>query len=255
VQRHKDERGHGATLSVGSQGKEFIMAKSSSGSDPEQPKEAEFTPRVIALILKSFHADTDPERLQWLAEYLPAWAKHDLPILFHLREYGLTGAPRHQVLNVVELAVKLQKELAALDPRARIAIIRTLPPRPTPYPPLWWATDEALSAGQLLFEQIVDCLDKLIRASDGVPKQEQRGRPIDLLPISILDHLASMFEYVTGLKARRQIDRAPGEYEPYETGPFYEFAAAVWPVIFGSGDLGLPSALKKWAAVFREAES
>ena len=43
-----------------------------------------------------------------------------------------TDDPEQQVVNVLELAVRLQKALGALHPMARGAIIRTLPPRPTP---------------------------------------------------------------------------------------------------------------------------
>src|ERR1700730_13545036 len=228
------------------------MSKSSKNSNTDRSRPVEFTAREIGLILKSLPAGTDPERLKWLAEYLPHWGTQTLPILFRLREYKITGAPRQQVVNVLELAVRLQKALGALLPTARGAIIRTLPPRPTPYPPLWWATDEALSVGQPMFDQIVDSLDELIRAADRVPKQEA-GRPIDLLSINILMQLAWMFECVTGLKAKRQIDRASTEYEPDETGPFYDFIAAVWPVIFDS-EAGLPSAFKKWAMAFKESD-
>ena len=48
---------------------------------------------------------------------------------------------------------------------------------------------------------------------------------------------------MAGIDATRRVDRITGEDE----GLFYRFAAAVWPVVFGSAD-GLSSALKGWAA-------
>jgi hypothetical protein len=33
-----------------------------------------------------------------------------------------------------------------------------------------------------------------------------------------------------------------------EIGPFFRFASALWPAIFGNGTVGLPAAMKNWAS-------
>jgi hypothetical protein len=252
--KHREHERVGALTVLGIKGQQTEMAKSSRNPKPERPI-PQFTEREIGLILKSFPAGTDPERLQKLAEHLPAWAKGELPILFRLPGRELTGEPRTQVLGVLRSAADLWKRLAALDPAARQAIFSALVPRPEERElrGFWWAKDETHSAGEALFDEVIDRLDKLIRALDRVPKHEGPGRRTNIMPLILIEHLAEMFEYVTGLKPARAIDRAPDEYAPYETGSFYDFLAAVWPVIFDS-DAGLSSAFKKWAMVFKDTE-
>jgi hypothetical protein len=46
-----------------------------------RPLPIEFTEREIRLILKSLPDETAPEKLQWMAEYLPHWVKHKLPFI------------------------------------------------------------------------------------------------------------------------------------------------------------------------------
>jgi hypothetical protein len=71
-----------------------------------------------------------------------------------------------------------------------------------------------------------------------------RGQPRNIVAELVLQDLAALFEYVTGLRATRRVDRT-GEKAGKETGPFLNFAKAVWPVIFGS-DVGLLSQLREW---------
>jgi hypothetical protein len=59
----------------------------------------------------------------------------------------------------------------------------------------------------------------------------------------VLQDLAALFEYVSGLRARRVVDRLIGE----ESGDFLNFARAVWPAVFCDGDHGLVSQLRGWA--------
>ena len=58
-----------------------------------------------------------------------------------------------------------------------------------------------------------------------------------------MQDIATIFQWVTGTEASRSVDRADGK----ESGPFWEFASAVWPVVFGKGDDGLSSAMHNWA--------
>ncbi|MFY9958399.1 hypothetical protein, partial [Bradyrhizobium sp.] len=57
----------------------------------------------------------------------------------------------------------------------------------------------------------------------------------------VIRDIAALFEWMTSYKATRQVSRANGK----PTGAFYNFAAALWPVVFGQGDDGLQAAIKK----------
>ena len=52
--------------------------------------------------------------------------------------------------------------------------------------------------------------------------------------------IAAIFEWLTGTRAARRIERGPAT--------FGRFAEAIWPVVFESADDGLQSAQKNWAA-------
>jgi hypothetical protein len=69
------------------------------------------------------------------------------------------------------------------------------------------------------------------------------GQPPNLAAYFVLKDAADIFEWFTGLKATREVDR--DSYK--DTGPFWDFASALWPVVFGRGIEGLSSALKNWA--------
>ena len=53
--------------------------------------------------------------------------------------------------------------------------------------------------------------------------------------------LAAIFEWLTGRKAARGVDRT---YHT-ETGPFFRFAQSIWPVAFGN-TRGLKAAIKNF---------
>ena len=70
-----------------------------------------------------------------------------------------------------------------------------------------------------------------------------KGQPRNDNAQLVLQDLAALFEYVTGLRASRLVDRDTRE----ESGHFLNFARAVWPVVFGNGDFGLSSQHREWA--------
>jgi hypothetical protein len=69
------------------------------------------------------------------------------------------------------------------------------------------------------------------------------GQPPNLAPYLVLQDAAAIFEWLTGVKATRHVDR--DNYT--ETGPFFQFASILWPIIFKKGTAGLPAAMKNWA--------
>ena len=87
------------------------------------------------------------------------------------------------------------------------------------------------------FQKILNFLKALSSAKPSSKLRRGRGQPRNVVAYLVIRDIADIFEWATRQKAMR------GE----EDSPFYEFAAAVWPVVFGKGDDGLPAALKNWA--------
>jgi hypothetical protein len=51
----------------------------------------------------------------------------------------------------------------------------------------------------------------------------------------------AIYEWFSGKRAARGVSRGK------ESGPFFRFASALWPIIFEKGCAGLPAAMRKWA--------
>lgn len=69
-----------------------------------------------------------------------------------------------------------------------------------------------------------------------------RGNPRNLTPYLVLQDAAAIFEWYTGKKATRNVDRVTGK----EIGPFFNFVSALWPIIFKNKTVGLSAAMKNW---------
>jgi hypothetical protein len=70
----------------------------------------------------------------------------------------------------------------------------------------------------------------------------KRGQPRNLIAYLVLRDAAAIFEWYSGKKAARTVDRVNAT----ESGPFFRFARVLWPIIF-SDVAGLPAAMKNWA--------
>ena len=60
--------------------------------------------------------------------------------------------------------------------------------------------------------------------------------------ILVLRDAAAIFKWFGGVEPTREVDRRTGK----EIGPFFRFASALWPVVFGKGVYGLTAAIKNW---------
>ena len=70
----------------------------------------------------------------------------------------------------------------------------------------------------------------------------RRGRPRNYAAYLVLQDAAVIFRWFCGEEPTRQVSRHTGK----EIGPFFRFASALWPVVFGKGIYGLPAAMKNW---------
>jgi hypothetical protein len=90
-------------------------------------------------------------------------------------------------------------------------------------------------------------LAKLAEAASRTWKRG-RGRPRNIAAYLVVQDAAAIFEWLTNTEATREVDRV----SQAEIGPFWEFLAALWPVVFRNGDNGVLAALKNWACLTKE---
>jgi hypothetical protein len=206
-----------------------------------------FTDRDVGLIVKSLPNEVCPRRLELLPRVLCEWSRNELRE--HLsRESAAAVKKRAKRMKVLtDHAHGLLQELEALDDRDRAAIAIEMPRAGGD---LWpkmrrhhrRETSEMLGMIQRIKEER-DFLTKLIAAAPAAWKRAGRGRPRNIKAYLVIKDAAAIFEWLTKMEATRQVNSSNHE----ETGPFWKFLTAIWPVIFGQGDDGLPAAIKKWA--------
>jgi hypothetical protein len=86
-------------------------------------------------------------------------------------------------------------------------------------------------------------IEKLVAVDPREFWKPKRGRSRNLPAYLVLQDVAAIFEWLTSIKATREVSRDNGT----EIGPFFNFASILWPTIFGNGVAGLPAAIKNWA--------
>jgi hypothetical protein len=204
----------------------------------------EFTARDVGLIDRCLPDTADPRRRQLLPQILHHWSSNDLfDYLKTVRR--ATPERRKRVKAVGTCARELLLALEAADDvdLAGIAGEMMLAERQTSLIAGW------AEIGKLIqrIEEEVSFLDKL---AEGAARTWDygRGQPPNITANLVVQDSAAIFEWLTNTEATREVDRDSGA----EIGPFQEFLAAIWPVVFRSGDDGLPAAMKNWASLRRE---
>jgi hypothetical protein len=83
-------------------------------------------------------------------------------------------------------------------------------------------------------------------APKGWRTPSKSGQPRNYTAYLVLQDAAAIFEWFSGKKAARGVNRDDHGTRG-ETGPFFRFASVLWRLVFGRGIHGLPSAMKNWA--------
>jgi hypothetical protein len=102
-------------------------------------------------------------------------------------------------------------------------------------------------------QKLMDHRDFLNHLQTAVESAQNRlkkgpGQPRNTTVYLVLLDLAAIFRWVTGIKARREVDRVEGS----ETGPFYHFCEAIWPLVFRNGtDAGSDEELGFWSSAIQ----
>jgi hypothetical protein len=202
----------------------------------------EFTDNDICQIRLWLPKEIDTQRFNLLPLILREWARVDL------REHPAREPPatqrerRKRLKRLGKIAHQLLAALDELDSRDRSTL----------------ATQIGVAEGQAITEAIFDDKNEqrltgsrnliaLLATAAKQPLQKpRRGQPRNISSYFVMMDIAAIFEYVTDIDATRRVD---GDGD--ETGPFREFAGAIWSIVYGS-DYGLYAALKNWASAHKK---
>jgi hypothetical protein len=98
------------------------------------------------------------------------------------------------------------------------------------------------------FQEARNFLRKLSAASAACGKiWKQPQYHTNTIARLVLMDIIAIYEWLTDKKATRQVDRDTNK----DTGPFWRFAVAIWPMVFGSME-GLSSTMRNWASAVRQ---
>ncbi len=180
-----------------------------------------FEDRDIELIAASLPDWADQHRRELLPRILREWSRTDLK--HHLsRESRMIIRVREMQQKLVgKCARALLQALDGLDDRGRtqiaLAMVRVQPPTA-------WSMDEIKLAGadKRLYDER-DFLARLVAAAPRATLTQGRGRPRNIAACLIMQDAAAIFEWLIRRSATRIVDRI----EHTETGPFWQFTAAL----------------------------
>jgi hypothetical protein len=201
-----------------------------------------FSDADAARIVRALRAEANPHRLGLLSQVLREWAQVDLVEYGEAEAFRASQPTRAARYKRTDRSAKeLLNAIDALIEADDLILIGLEMCR----------TDQTIEMRQqrTLFTQKImeqrDFLTRLIGAAQSLQSRMKStpGQPRNITSYIVLLDIASIYEWLTGRKASRQVDRIDGN----ETGPLYLFAREVWPIVFNSGHDGLSAAMKNWA--------
>jgi hypothetical protein len=204
-----------------------------------------FDERAVEQIRASLRAGIDQRRLDLLPRVLNHWSVTDL--LEHLSQEDRATLRRRydQLKEIGKCANNLRKALGAIDQRGISWIAQEIEEEGSPPFPST-ASWERLAEIKDRLKQEDDFLRKLaaapVRLIEELDGSLSGRRPRNIRAYLVMKDLAAIFEWLTGRKAAREVDRI----DHSETGPFFRFAQSIWPVVFGNSR-GLKAAVKNFA--------
>jgi hypothetical protein len=196
----------------------------------------EFTERDIRLVLCSLPATCDARRRELMPRILKKWVATEVREYFDREARSVVNRRVSTLESVARTCNRLADLLDSLDDRGRAALTAELAALPV--------GDDYEKVAQKVRKEPDRLRRRAVAAMNAARvRKRRRGQPRNTPAYLILQDLAAVFEWLTGTAPTRRVDRTEG----VDAGPFSEFAAAVWPVVFGSDD-GLSNQMKSWAA-------
>jgi hypothetical protein len=202
-----------------------------------------FDGRAVEQIRASLPTGIDQWRLDLLQRVLNHWSFSDLSE--HLSQESRATLRRRydQLTKIGKCANNLREALGSIDQRGVSWIAQEIGREEgsTPFP--FTASRERLAEMKDRLKQEDDFLRKLAAATLTLIEEDKRGQgqPRNIRACLVMKDLAAIFEWLTGRKAARGVDRT----DHSETGPFFRFAQSIWPVVFGNTH-GLKAAMKNF---------
>jgi hypothetical protein len=193
-----------------------------------------FSDETIAEIEKTLNLKLSGTRCELLKRILLEWGRTDL--VEHLsREPRPTLKKRFNRLEKVkERARELSKALSALEDEDQGCLV-------------WRGHYVSKTEYQRERERLVEASQFIADLGNIKPEvfwSLKGPRPPTITAYLVLQDAAAIFEWLTETMATREADRAT---HAENKSPFFRFASILWPVVFGKGTTGLPSAIKNWA--------
>jgi hypothetical protein len=182
-------------------------------------------------------------RCRLLPKILQEWGRTDLQQHLALELSGAIIRTRIKKLEAVRKgALQLMKAINSVDEESRNALVAqmAIAERGGYTPGVFRGADFATRDERLREES--EFLAKLaaVRPHEYWPLKSRQPRTI--AAYLVLQDAAAIYKWLTGRRAARGVDRITAR----ESGPFFRFASTLWPVVFGKGTAGLPSAMKTW---------
>jgi hypothetical protein len=204
------------------------------------------TDREMDLILRSLPAATSDEAKQQLAVRLRYWLQHVHPEVVW-NAWRPTPKQCRQAKAAAEILHRASRVLSEFDPAMREMIGSGPWTRPVCADDLRPGSAAFRDDARHRFDRTMQTIRDVCHDAQAVASAKYCvGRPPNVVARATIVTLAELFEQATGMLASRRVTRDPDDGQ-YDTGPFYEFAAAVWPVAFGQGDTGLSTAIRYWS--------
>jgi hypothetical protein len=202
-----------------------------------------FTDADVESVIGALSVEASPHRLSLLPQVLREWAEVDLSE--HAFMEALRASAPHQANRFQKVARKSKELLNAIDAVIEVAelgLIASELGRASESIPM---RERYAHFSQKLREHR-DFLNHLQAAAESLQNRLKKGRgqPRNTVAYLVLLDLAAIFRWLTRTKPKREVDRIEG----FETGAFYAFCTAVWPLVFKSETSGLPAAMKNWAS-------
>lgn len=204
-----------------------------------------FDERAIEQIRASLPKGIDQRRLDLLPRVLNEWSRTALREHLSREPRKIVRKRYKQIKKIGEYANDLWQVLEAIDQRGMSWIAQEIGREEGT--PLFSVSRERVAEMKERLKDEGDFLRKLAAAKARLIDELDKslsggGRPRNIRAYLVMMDIAAIFEWLTDGKATREVDRDNHK----ETGPFWNFALAVWPYVFGKGRYGLSSAMKNW---------
>ena len=202
--------------------------------------EVKFARPDVDLITQSLPLGIAEKRLQLLPKILQEWSSIELPRHLSLESLKIIRERRKKVEVFEKYARALLQAFDALDDAGLRRIAYRIATNETPI-----VTQTEFTTAKQELDALHDFLTRLASVEPHASQKSKGGRQRNYIAYVVILDIAAIFEWITKTEATREVDRGGKG----DIGPFWKFAEAIWPLVFGRGKYGLSSAIKNWAGV------